>query len=291
MKSENKLMMAAGLSGIWDDGMIKRIRAIDGAAVMPGRRLMLHLMLQPIVSNALLSDPLMKGQGMLSRCLLAAPESQAGFRLWHERKPESDEALERYGKVLFEILKKRPLTSNAAQNELAPRTIKLSPDARTMWIGFADKIEHQLGPAGALVNISGLANKLPEHAARLATVLALVEDINIEEISATHLAAGIKLADHYASEALRLHEGSLISAELTLAQKLLDWLHLKHPGGLVSLTMMYQFGPNGLRDKQSAKKAAEVLKDHGWLRSLGEAAIGSKNYRDVYEVVKGVCPC
>ena len=83
------------------------------------------------------------------------------------------------------------------------------------------RIEAQIASDGALAPVSGLANKLPEHAARLAAVLALVADVEANEIAADHMSAGIVLAQHYAAEALRMFEGSQVGADLLLAQKLL----------------------------------------------------------------------
>ena len=86
-------------------------------------------------------------------------------------------------------------------------------------------IEGQIGPAGALVSVRGLANKIPEHAARLATVLTLMHDAKSGEINAEQMEAGIALAQHYVAEALRLFEASHVSNDLRLAQRLLIWLH------------------------------------------------------------------
>jgi hypothetical protein len=58
-------------------------------------------------------------------------------------------------------------------NELEPRWLPLSPEARVLWVGFADHVEASVGSGGDMEAIRGLANKLPEHAARLAAVLAL----------------------------------------------------------------------------------------------------------------------
>ena len=77
-----------------------------------------------------------------------------------------------------------------------------------MWIGFSDSIENQIEPDGALASVRGLANKLPEHAARLAAVLTLVADAEAIKVSSDHMAAGITLAQHYVAEALRMFEGS-----------------------------------------------------------------------------------
>jgi hypothetical protein len=51
-----------------------------------------------------------------------------------------------------------------------------------MWIDFADSIEVQIKPDGALAPVKGLANKLPEHAARLAAAAALIADIEAADL-------------------------------------------------------------------------------------------------------------
>jgi hypothetical protein len=67
MTDEAKLRTATGLSSIWDGEPIRRVRAGEGAAIVPGRRLAVHLMVQPEVSLLLLNDHLLSGQGLLSR--------------------------------------------------------------------------------------------------------------------------------------------------------------------------------------------------------------------------------
>jgi hypothetical protein len=66
-----------------------------------------------------------------------------------------------------------------------------------MWIDFADSIEVQIKPDGALAPVKGLANKLPEHAARLAAAAALIADIEAADLWPEYMAAGITLAQHY----------------------------------------------------------------------------------------------
>jgi hypothetical protein len=50
MSDDAKLRTAAGLSFLWDGEPLNRMRAGDGAMVMPGRRLAIHLMAQPDVA-------------------------------------------------------------------------------------------------------------------------------------------------------------------------------------------------------------------------------------------------
>ena len=56
LSEDKKLLTAAGLSGLWDGEPIKRVRAGDGASILPGRRVAMHLMAQPDVAAVMLSD-------------------------------------------------------------------------------------------------------------------------------------------------------------------------------------------------------------------------------------------
>jgi hypothetical protein len=288
MTPEAMLRTAAGLSCLWDGETIKRVRAADGVTILPSRRVALHLMAQPDVAAILLSDPLLLNQGLLSRCLVTAPESNAGSRLWHEPDSDSDAAIKRYGARILDILERPLPLVEGRTNELSPRVVSLATNARKIWIGFADNIEVQIAPDGALAQVKGLANKLPEHAARLAAVLALVADIEVSEISAEHLSAEIVLAEHYAAEALRMFEGSRIDADLILAQKLLSWLVGSWTEPAISLLDIYQNGPNAIRDKAAATKLVKILEDHGSLhRILGGALVAGQHRRDAWRIIRG----
>jgi hypothetical protein len=288
MAPEAMLRTAAGFSSLWDGEAIKRVRAADGVTILPGRRVALHLMAQPDVAAMMLSDTLLLNQGLLSRCLVTAPESNAGTRFWRAPSNGSDTAIKRYGGRLLDMLEKPLPLAAGKSNELSPRVLQLAPDAQKMWIGFADNTERQIGPEGALASVRGLANKLPEHAARLAAVLALVSEIEAIEISPDQMTAGITLAQHYAAEALRLFEGNRINPELHLAQKLKGWLTGSWTEGLISLPDIYQHGPNAIRDKATATKLVKILEDHGWLHRIeGGAMVAGLHRRDAWQIVSG----
>ena len=59
MSDDAKLRTAAGLSKLWDDGETRRVRVGDGATMLPGRRLTVHLMVQPDVAGIMLNDRLL----------------------------------------------------------------------------------------------------------------------------------------------------------------------------------------------------------------------------------------
>lgn len=285
MSAEHRLKTSAALSGLWDGEPVKRVRAGDGTIVLPGRRVALHLMMQNDVAAGLLSDRMLADQGLLSRMLVVAPQSTAGARLWREPTGEADAAIQKYSARLLGILETPLPLAKGKANELDPQPLPLTDAARSTWTNFADHIERQLAPGAALDPIRGLANKLPEHAARLAGVLALVEDLNAGEIGKAHLDAGIELVQHYASEALRLFEGGAADPELRLAARVLAWLQTEWSEPLVSAPDLYQRGPNAVRDAKTARRHLAILEDHGWLVRLdGPAVVAGAKRREAWHI-------
>src|SRR5215831_1140520 len=202
MKEEGRLLTATTLSKLWDGNPIDRIRSGEGALVLPGRRLAMHLMAQPNVAALFLGDGMLAEQGLLARVLVTAPESAIGTRMWRPAADESNKAVKAYGKRMLDILE-LPLTlAVGKQNELAPRELKLAAKAHQQWIAFHDHVEHDLREDGPLWAIRGLGNKIPEIVARLSGVLTLIENATAQEIAADVLERGIALGEHYMAEAL-----------------------------------------------------------------------------------------
>ena len=173
MKEEARLFTAAGLSALWDGDPIRRVRAVDGITILPGRRVSMHLMAQPTVADILLRDRLLADQGLLSRVLISAGDSAMGTRVRREGSAEANRAMECYGARLLSILEVPLPFVTDKPNELQPRRLTLSAAARRVWDGFADHVETMLGSDGELRAISGLANKLPEYAAASASLSLL----------------------------------------------------------------------------------------------------------------------
>jgi hypothetical protein len=287
LSEDKKLLTAAGLSGLWDGEPIKRVRAGDGTSILPGRRVAMHLMAQPDVAAIMLSDRMLLGQGYLSRCLVTAPDSISGTRLWREPCTSADATIKRYGARLLELLERPLPLAEGKANDLAPRVLPLASGARKLWIAFADSVEPQIAPEGALSPVKGIANKLPEHAARLAGILSLVSDPDCGEIPAEQMAAGITLAQHYVAEALRLFEASRVSDDRRLAQRLLTWLLGSWNEEFISLPDIYQKGPNAIRDKTTAARIVAILEDHSWLnRERSGAEIAGQHRREAWRIVR-----
>ncbi|MGY2732791.1 hypothetical protein ACVWYO_000465 [Sphingomonas sp. UYP23] len=84
MQEENQAATGGMLSKLWDGSPIKRIRSDKENAVqiLYGRRLSVHLMVQPDIANSLLGNKAVRNQGLLSRILVASPRSLKGTRFW-----------------------------------------------------------------------------------------------------------------------------------------------------------------------------------------------------------------
>lgn len=132
MSQENRLKTAAACSEIWDGHPIKRVRAADGVSILRGRRLSMHLMIQPDAAAGFLSDVVLRDQGLLSRMLVAAPDSLAGRRLYRDTEPADDAAIKAYGARLLSLLGTPWPVSNGKANELDPRALSMSAECAAL---------------------------------------------------------------------------------------------------------------------------------------------------------------
>ena len=295
MAKENASKTAAALSNLWDAKTIKRMRAGEGFSVLRGRRVSIHLMIQPDAAGAWLSNENIKGQGLFGRFLLAAPESLAGARFHKEPQPQSLSYIARFNSRTLELFRHSLPYVDEATGELKPRLLRLSPSANAALTAFSDAIENERGPSGRYAPIREFANKVVSHVARLTAVIALFDDLTVLEISAVHLERGIRLVEWYLEEMLRVYNAGHVSREIAEAEKLLCWLHGQWPslsttgdqGRLVSLPDIYQMGPYSIRDAAQARTVAETLVQHGWLRKIsdgGRHRVNGSLRSEVYSV-------
>jgi len=94
MNQDNCQKTIAGLSMYWDGSPIVRTRAAQGESVtMFDRRLSIHLLVQPIIAQGVLGDPLLMQQGILARFLIAEAATLAGTRLYKPCNPHEHPAV------------------------------------------------------------------------------------------------------------------------------------------------------------------------------------------------------
>lgn len=266
MSPEARLRTAATYSGLWDDGRAERIRAGDGHLSLRGRRLAVHLMAQPGVAARFLGAGDLADQGIIARFLVCRAAERAGTRLFRPPPPTGDPRFVGYCGAIRALMR-RPFRSGGAPNELDPRPITFSAAARLAWIALHDEGEAKLGPDGEMREVRAFGSKLPEHMARLAAVLAVIENPDATEIGAVIMARVVELASYYAGEAERLNAEARIEARLIEAETLRAWIARKWPDDFIRLRDIENGGPNALRPKAIAERAVSTLADYGHLIS------------------------
>lgn len=262
MSAEKRLGTLTTLSRLWDRGEFDRVRVGDGSGSYYGRRLTLHLMVQPAVASSLLADPLAREQGFLARCLVSFPQSTAGQRRYTETDIAQTPAYRAYTQRMTGLLDQAwPLS---AENELDPPLITLTPSAKSAWVAIYNDIERSLGANGRLAPVRSLASKAPEHITRLAGTFAVFD--GDAHIDSSHIDRAALLLQHYLAEAMRLWGAGHVSAELKLAQEVLNWLRDKMgPGRVIPMADIYRKGPTAIRSAGAARKVLQVLVQHGWV--------------------------
>jgi hypothetical protein len=271
MNNENRQKTLAAFNDLWQGNPIRRTRAGDGHSTLYGRRLAVHLMVQPSVARIFMADPLAADTGFLPRFLMCEPQSTIGSRLQANTK-RADVKLEAFSSRMRQILAKE-MPMDAQTNALEPRVLELSVDAHELVAAFSDAVEQAQGAGGSLAHITGTASKVAEQACRIAGVLTLWQDINADEVRMAEMESGVALAKFYLSEASRLASAAVVSAEIDNAEKLRIWLLERWKEPEVLVRNVVQLGPNALRETPKARAALGLLEKHGWLVALESGTV------------------
>jgi hypothetical protein len=260
---DNRLKFGAGLSIMWDGQPIERVRAGDGHHSLLGRRVTCHLMLQGEIARPFLADPILRGQGWLSRALICEPASRIGSRHWRE-PADIKSALASYRARLrsFVHLPAPLADDDGPPNVLKPRPLPWSDEARSIWIQFYDETESALGANGEMAEHRGFGAKCAENVGRIATVLAAFD--GAEAVAASHMSQAVVIVGHYIDETLRHRDGAAIHVDMATAEKVRSWL-MRWPNCTVSVRDIMRLGPSVARDQKTAKRSAAILREYGWL--------------------------
>jgi uncharacterized protein DUF3987 len=141
------------------------------------------------------------------------------------------------------LLETEPALEPGTGNELTPRALPISAAAAGIMREFYDHIESQCGSGNSLASIGDFAAKAAEHAARIAGVITIVEDLHAKEIGLEAMQGAIDLVDWYVREADRLKAAGRTDPKLLRAAKLLEWLQ-----GMLQFGL---FAPRRRRNKLS----------------------------------------
>lgn len=290
-KDENILHTASSLNILWDGAPLHRMRAGTGLNILPGRRVALHLMMHPFTIGKLLGNQTLLRTGTFSRILIAAPQSLIGHRRDAALARAQQDILFDHHDKLRELLRRKP-DMDPAFLELQPRLIGFTPEARDLFMQVTEANEWALREDGPLGDLRDFGAKLPEHACRLAAMLAVYRNPSEPEVDHTCFDAGLSLALYYAKEQQRLRGDATFDEhdeDLRLAAKLLQWCRAKHAeegGRNFSLQRMYQEGPPAIRTAKLARRMTAILAEHGELQVLDAGTtIDGRSYNEAYQLI------
>ncbi len=286
MSSDNRQKTLTALNDLWQGNPIRRTRAGDGHVTLYGRRLAIHLMVQPGVARNFMADPMAADTGFLPRFLICEPPSAIGTRMQANARRD-DVALAAFAGRLRNILD-TPLPMDPETRELQPRELPLALEARALLVAFADAIEAAQAPGGDLAHITGTASKAAEQAARISGVLTLWHDLRAAEVTGQDMADAITLTQFYLSEAARLADAATVSAEIDRAEALRRWLLEGWQEAEVLVRDVVRLGPGSLRESPKARAALGVLEKHGWVVALDPGSVVRGVARaEAWRIVKG----
>lgn len=282
MNRDNRTKSAAGFSKLWDSGEFARIRAGDGAAKFYGRRLAMHVMVQPVIAERVLSDDVLCGQGFLPRCLVAWPASTVGGRMYRDGDLSRDPDLGRYWSRMRDLLTDPPTLREGSRNELEPRPLTLAADAKALWVEVHNAIEVDM--AGDFASVRAWASKAASQVARIAGVLTVVEEPGASVIRVGTVERAARLAMYHLREAARVVGTASVPAKVQHAEALLTWCRE------TGRTMLYsreaqRCGPNAIRTNEAFTAAMEVLEAAGWAEFVdGGAEVDGRQRARVWHV-------
>ena len=120
-----------------------------------------------------------------------------------------------------------------------------------IWRAFYNDVEAQCGPDGAYRGVRDFAAKIAEHAARIAGVLTIIDNLHASDIGDANMESAVILAEWYLVEAARLQQACRTDPGLLRAQALLDWMN----GREMRFSDVLRLGPAQTRVKKDAEAA------------------------------------
>jgi len=287
MSKDNVTKAIALFSQGWDGAPLGMMRAdpLTGVFKLYNKRLSINLMIQPVILEKVLSDPLLTAQGFIPRFLLCQPESTMGTRLYKQTDLCQTPGYKAYYSRLKELLN-NGLVLEENTNDLILSSLTPTEESMSLYAGFHDEIERELSVSGRYRHVAGAASKIAEQSLRIAGVLTVIKyDQDPSKVNAEEMLGGIKLARYSLHELLRMESQANVSPPLNDAIILLDWCRLKEHRYIYN-QLLQQFAPNSLRKQDRFLPAIKILISHGYLMPLESGKlIDDRHRKDVWQVL------
>ncbi len=280
---ENKVAFLTAVCKLWDASPRKRVRKGDGVWWLVGKRLAVHLMMQPILAMELLKDAKWNDQGMLPRFLVCWPASTIGTRTLAECSPADERAKQAFYDRIEELLEMPHPVDPENEGSLTPPGLQLTAGAAQVWKDFYEEIEVQLGDGGPLAHVQAYGCKIAEQAGRVAGVFAVFERGTQAPVTKNQMQRAVEIGRFFLEEISRL-KGASAKTQVTQASEQL-WRFLanwKDP--TISMAEIQQRSP--LRKVAVARPAVDKLINDGRLMPIkGGAQRDGRHRKEVFKIV------
>jgi hypothetical protein len=286
MNTENQVKTSAGLSEFWVGKPYTRVRSSEDIIYVDGYRFGMHIMVQPGIADLLYRNQALLDQGILSRILPVFPDSTMGTRAYRPINLLCDPDIQDFHDKIDRLIRTPLQYESDGSGRLCTRTIGISEDAKKEYVKFYNFVEKNLHKGGKFDKIKGFASKACENGLRLAATLQIFLNPKSRQVSKDSMKSAIDIIVHYLNEFIRLSRTDIVNPDIILAEELRDWIHRKQYEYLYP-KLVYQFGPNGIREKKVALRLLNILQDHGWLVPVeGGMKIDGSHRRKVWTVIR-----
>jgi hypothetical protein len=263
MNKDNRMKSISIYSSFWDGNPANQVRRTSKTKTLYGKRLAMHILVQPEIAQNLFCDGLSQNQGFLPRMLITYPESKIGTRLYRKARLESHDTVFRVSELIIDHLKR--LASLECNQELNFRELNLSDEAHQKLCEFHDRTEIAQRKEGKYYDIIPYASKACEQVSRIAGVLTLFEDATATKVRTETVERAIDLVVYYLDEALRITHSIIMPDYLLKADKLRLWLLEEYKETYINPRTIVNHAKGNYKTTAEAKKAIELLAQHGWL--------------------------
>jgi putative DNA primase/helicase len=251
MSSDSAMRNLGLLNVLWDGSTHRITRRTSEPIEIRGLRLTMAMQTQEQTLKEFFTktNGLARGIGFLARFLVTFPDSTQGTRMFSEA-PRAWPKLAKFHGRIAEILN-MPIPKTE-DHTLTPKLMRLSVEAKQIWIEFHDAIETELRQDGELSDVRDVASKAADNAARLAALFQMFTN-GIGDVSADAMKSATTIV------AWHLHEARRLLPQLTIGSKdknliaVDQWLirQCKQAGGT-------SVAKNDLRQKGPVRSANEL---------------------------------
>jgi hypothetical protein len=286
MSKDNLSRFLGNVSSLFSGEPISRTRVEEHHYAIG--RLSVLLFSQPIVAMDFLSSDMIMQQGLGNRFMYSTPPSLMGTRLYADVELENDPVYTQFCDQLA-ALASLEWKISADTGGMDVRTVRMSPEAKKIWVAFYNSAELSAKAGGDAEAHEGYVTRFPEQVMRLAALLAMLDDPNVEHISEQVMERAVALGSYYLTSALDAFKVMPANKDEMDAKTLLDWMINKLDEldiDAIPVRMMYKDGPRCARPSKRTKELLALLMARGEVRKYTQPIHygDGKNSLDNYAV-------